>query len=109
MVYYYASIFMSDNAWRRIVSSWALNCVQHSVPAVRFQIARGLVALYVREETREEFWETVGRMLKAEPTSGVVLGLLQSLGQIAGREPARTMSVRASTSSRTIDSQRSRM
>jgi hypothetical protein len=63
------------------------------VPAVRFQIARGLVALYTREETREEFWETVGRMLKAEPTSGVVLGLLQSLGQIAGREPDRTMSV----------------
>lgn len=63
------------------------------VPAVRFQIARGLVALYVRKETREEFWGTVGRMLKTELTSGVVLGLLQSLGQIAGHEPARTMSV----------------
>lgn len=28
-----------------------------------------------------------------EPTGGMVLGLLQSLGQIAGREPTRTMSV----------------
>ena len=45
----------------------------------------GIVALYAREETREEFWETLVRMLKTEPTSGVVLGLLQSLGQIAGR------------------------
>jgi hypothetical protein len=67
--------------------------VADPVPAVRFQIARGLVALYAREETREEFWETLGRMLKTEPTSGVVLGLLQSLGQIAGREPARTMAI----------------
>jgi hypothetical protein len=72
-------------AFRRLVAD--------PVPAVRFQIARGLVALYVREETREEFWETLGRMLKTEPTSGVVLGLLQSLGQIAGREPARTMAI----------------
>jgi hypothetical protein len=62
-----------------------------AVPAVRYQIAHGLVALYVRENLRDEFWDTLRKMLVSESTNGVILGLLQSLGQIAGREPVRTM------------------
>lgn len=62
-----------------------------AVPAVRYQIAHGLVALYLREKLRDEFWDTLRKMLVLESTNGVILGLLQSLGQIAGREPVRTM------------------
>jgi hypothetical protein len=65
--------------------------IDDPVPAVRFQIARGLVALYVREDSRDEFWSSLSKMLSKETTHGVVLGLLQSLGQVAGREPGRTM------------------
>ena len=65
--------------------------INDPVPAVRFQIARGLVALYVREDSRDEFWSSLSMMLSKETTNGVVLGLLQSLGQVAGREPGRTM------------------
>ena len=65
--------------------------IDDPVPAVRFQIARGLVALYVRENSRNEFWSSLSKMLSKETTNGVVLGLLQSLGQVAGREPDRTM------------------
>jgi hypothetical protein len=65
------------------------------VPAVRFQIARGLVALYAQDDLREEFWESLRAMFRTESTNGVTLGLLQSLGQVAGREPAKTMSVLA--------------
>ena len=61
------------------------------VPAVRFQIAQGLVALYAREGMRDEFWSSLGEMLARETTNGVAMGLLQSLGQVAGREPARTV------------------
>jgi hypothetical protein len=61
------------------------------VPAVRFQIAQGLVALYAREGMRDEFWSSLSEMLAKETTNGVAMGLLQSLGQVAGREPARTV------------------
>ena len=67
--------------------------MEDPVPAVRFQIGRGLVALYVREDTQIDFWSSLSKMLMAEKTNGVVLGLLQSLGQVAGREPARTIEV----------------
>jgi hypothetical protein len=67
--------------------------MEDPVPAVRFQIARGLVALYVRENLREEFWSSLSKMLDKETTNGVSLGLLQSLGQVAGREPHRTIAV----------------
>jgi hypothetical protein len=70
-----------------------LRLMDDPVPAVRFQIARGLVALYVREDSRDEFWTYLGKMLQKETTNGVALGLLQSLSQIAGREPVRAMSV----------------
>lgn len=66
-----------------------------AVPAVRFQIARGLVALYVRDELRGEFWESIHSMLLNEKTTGVTMGLLQSLGQVAGREPTNAISVLA--------------
>jgi hypothetical protein len=67
--------------------------MEDPVPAVRFQIARGLVALYVRDGLRDEFWNSLSKMLNKETTNGVALGLLQSLGQVAGREPSRTVAV----------------
>jgi hypothetical protein len=67
--------------------------MEDPVPAVRFQIARGLVALYVRDGLRDEFWNSLSKMLNKEATNGVTLGLLQSLGQVSGREPSRTMAV----------------
>lgn len=65
------------------------------VPAVRFQIARGLVALYVQDNLRDEFWASLSKMFAEEVTNGVAIGLLQSLGQVAGREPAKTIDVLA--------------
>jgi hypothetical protein len=67
--------------------------MEDPVPAVRFQIAQGLVALYVREGLLDEFWSSLSKMLNKETTNGVVLGLLQSLGRVAGREPGKTMAV----------------
>jgi hypothetical protein len=67
--------------------------MEDPVPAVRFQIAQGLVALYVRDGLRDEFWSSLSKMLNKETTNGVVLGLLQSLGRVAGREPGKTMAV----------------
>jgi hypothetical protein len=67
--------------------------MEDPVPAVRFQIAQGLVALYGRDDLRDEFWKSLSKMLDKETTNGVVLGLLQSLGRLAGREPSKTMVV----------------
>lgn len=69
--------------------------MEDPVPAVRFQIARGLVALYVRDDLRDEFWTSLSKMFAEEVTNGVAIGLLQSLGQVAGREPAKTIEVLA--------------
>jgi hypothetical protein len=70
--------------------------MEDPVPAVRFQIARGLVALYVRDDLRDEFWLALSKMLQEETTNGVALGLLQSLSQVAGREPVKAMSALSS-------------
>lgn len=69
--------------------------MEDPVPAVRFQIAQGLVALYVRDNLRDEFWASLSKMFAEEVTNGVAIGLLQSLGQVAGREPAKTIKVLA--------------
>lgn len=58
------------------------------VPAVRFQIAKSLNALY---QTAPEFmWCIVERMCREEPSRGVLQGLLTGpLGGLAGAEPDR--------------------
>jgi hypothetical protein len=60
------------------------------VPAVRFQIAHFLPALY-KQEKKELFWSTLVEMLRAETTHGVMLGLLDSLGRVCGSEPDRSL------------------
>jgi len=69
--------------------------MEDPVPAVRFQIAQGLVALYVRDNLRDEFWKSLSKMFADEVTNGVAIGLLQSLSRVAGREPAKTIKVLA--------------
>ena len=76
--------------------------MEDPVPAVRFQIARGLVALYVRDSLHDEFWTSLSKMFANEVTNGVAIGLLQSLGQVAGREPTKTIGVLARYSSRIV-------
>ncbi|WP_185747572.1 AAA family ATPase [Thermus tengchongensis] len=58
------------------------------VPAVRFQIAKSLNALY---QTAPEFmWRIIERMCREEPSRGVLQGLLTGpLGGLAGAEPDR--------------------
>jgi hypothetical protein len=60
------------------------------VPAVRFQVARFLTGLY-KQSLKERYWATLREMIEAETTSGVMLGLLESLQAVAGIEPEKTM------------------
>jgi hypothetical protein len=60
------------------------------VPAVRFQVARFLTGLY-KQSLKERYWATLREMIGAESTSGVMLGLLESLQAVAGIEPEKTM------------------
>jgi len=59
------------------------------VPAVRFQIASGLLGLY--KQGVEEFWRVIEEMLNAEETTGVMIGLFGTLARIAGREPDKVV------------------
>jgi hypothetical protein len=60
------------------------------VPAARFQVARFLTSLY-KQSLKERYWATLREMIEAETTSGVMLGLLESLQTVAGIEPEKTM------------------
>ena len=60
------------------------------VPAVRFQVAHWLPALY-KHNLRTKFWDTLFEMLRAEPTHAVMLVLLQAIGQVCGSEPDRAL------------------
>lgn len=56
-------------------------------PAVRFQIATGLISLYNQDS--KSFWEIAKSMLSAEKATGVLVALLHAVGHplIANREP----------------------
>ena len=60
------------------------------VPAVRFQIAHFLPALYKQNE-KDVFWSIITTMLSNEKTHGVMLGLLQSVGRVCGDDPERAL------------------
>jgi hypothetical protein len=62
------------------------------VPAVRFQIAQGLLGFYKHKATTE-FWSMVEGMVSDEKTAGVMLGLVQALGAVAGNEPEHVVNV----------------
>lgn len=62
------------------------------VPAVRFQIASGLLGLY-KQGRLEEFWALSERMLQSEETTGVMIGLFGTLARIAGRDPDKVVAL----------------
>jgi limonene-1,2-epoxide hydrolase len=62
------------------------------VPAVRYQIASGLVGLYVKKMP-DEFWRLTTEMFETEKTTGVMLGLLHTLRSVAGVEPERVVNL----------------
>ena len=64
------------------------------VPAVRYQIAIGLPAFY-KHRDEQQFWDLMTRMIDAETTPGVMLGLVGSLGRVAGADPERVVALLA--------------
>ena len=60
------------------------------VPAVRFQIATGVVGFF-KHQDYDRFWQLVGHMMGSEPTVGVIVGLVESLGRVAGVDPQRAV------------------
>jgi hypothetical protein len=65
------------------------------VPAVRFQIATGLLSFY-RHDAKGKFWSLAEEMLNAETTTGVMIALVSTLGRIAGNEPRKVVSLLSS-------------
>jgi hypothetical protein len=65
------------------VSKAILELTDDPVPAVRYQIAEGIVGFY-KHEDKETFWSVLTKMLAAEPTPGVLLALLQSIWRVSG-------------------------
>ncbi len=60
------------------------------VPAVRFQVAVGLIGFYKHGAT-EKFWALTGQMLTNEQTAGVLIALVDVLGRVAGPEPEQVV------------------
>ena len=60
------------------------------VPAVRFQIATGLVGFF-KHQDYDHFWQLASEMIDSEPTVGVMVGLVESLGRVAGADPQRAV------------------
>jgi hypothetical protein len=70
-----------------------------AVPAVRFQVATALLGFY-KHQDGDRFWALVQGMLTSEATPGVMLGLLETLGRVAGREPERVVKLLTQTVAR---------
>ena len=58
------------------------------VPAVRFQVATGLLGFWKHKAT-SEFWTLLEEMFSKEQTSGVLIALTNAAGQIALNDPKR--------------------
>jgi hypothetical protein len=69
-----------------------LQLADDKVPAVRFQIAQGLVAFY-KHEDKETFWALLTKMFAAEQTPGVLLALLETLSRVAGIDTDRAEAI----------------
>lgn len=65
------------------------------VPAVRFQIAAGLLSFY-KHDAKGKFWSLAEEMLNAETTTGVMTALVSTVGRIAGSEPHKVVSLLSS-------------
>lgn len=59
---------------------------QDPVPAVRYQIAAGLPGFY-KHHAEQRFWDIATEMIDTETTPGVMLGLVGTLGRVAGPDP----------------------
>jgi hypothetical protein len=59
-----------------------------AVPAVRFQVAHGLLGFWNHKEVAQ-FWTFLEDMIVREQTPGVMMALVAQIGQIAGIEPER--------------------
>lgn len=60
------------------------------VPAVRLQIASGLLGFY-RYKAFDLFWGLTEQMLHNEPTTGVLVSLVSMLGRVVNAEPDRIL------------------
>ena len=58
------------------------------VPAVRFQVATGLLGFWKHKAT-SEFWTLLEEMFSKEQTPGVLIALTNAAGQIAVNDPKR--------------------
>lgn len=65
-----------------------LRMAEDEVPAVRYQIAEGIVGFY-KHEDKDTFWKVLTKMLAAEQTPGVLLALLQALWRVSGPDTDR--------------------
>jgi hypothetical protein len=58
------------------------------VPAVRFQVAHGILGFWKHKAT-DEFWTFFEEMISSEQTPGVLIGLAEAAGRIAVNDPKR--------------------
>jgi hypothetical protein len=65
---------------------------QDEVPAVRLQVASGLLGLYKHQATGA-FWDLMEPMMQRETTSGVTLALVETLGRVVAQEPQRVVAL----------------
>jgi NACHT domain len=58
------------------------------VPAVRLQIADGLLGFY-KHKAFDQFWKLTQQMIRSEKTTGVLTSLVSMVGRIVNQEPDR--------------------
>jgi hypothetical protein len=58
------------------------------VPAVRFQVASGILGFW-KQKAMSEFWSFLEEMMSKEQTPGVLIALASAAGQIAVNDPKR--------------------
>lgn len=69
-----------------------LQLSEDKVPAVRYQIAEGLVGFY-KHQDKDTFWRVLTKMLASEQTHGVLLALLQAVWRVSGPDTDRAEAV----------------
>jgi hypothetical protein len=69
-----------------------LQLAEDKVPAVRYQIAEGIVGFY-KHQDKDTFWNTLIKMLANEATPGVLLALLQAVWPVSGPDTERAETV----------------
>ncbi len=69
-----------------------LHLAEDKVPAVRYQIAEGIVGFY-KHQDKDTFWRVLAKMLADEQTPGVLLALLQAVWRVSGPDTDRAEAV----------------